>query len=70
MWEKDGQKNYTTEVIVDQIILLGNSSGSGAPNSTHKQGATSRASHPKPIPESQQEIDLDSLDSISDDLPF
>jgi single-strand DNA-binding protein len=28
-WEKDGQKHYSTEILVDQVVLLGKSNGNG-----------------------------------------
>lgn len=71
--DKDGQKRYTTEVVADEVILLGGRGGdapeefsSGQPASMPR-GATQRASRPQSQPESSPGFDQSIGD---DDVPF
>jgi len=52
-WEdKDGQKRYTTEVVVDDLILLGGrgDSGGGAPDFDQQQSRPVSMPRPRPQP--------------------
>lgn len=58
-WEKDGQKRYMTEVVADNITMLGSKgeSGGGKPSSApENQGQPAEASDP--------------VEDEDDDLPF
>lgn len=61
-WEKDGVTRYTTEIIADQLTMLG-SKGSGSNSSS--QPSTSQ-SESKPAAGTQSSF----MDSSTDDLPF
>jgi single-strand DNA-binding protein len=59
--DKDGQKRYTTEIIADNLVMLGKATGDRAESKPTKGGATGtnqtyQASSTPPLPE--------------DDLPF
>jgi len=38
-WEKDGVTRYTTEIIADQMQMLGSREGGGSPNASYDGGA-------------------------------
>ena len=56
-WEKDGVKRYTTEIIIDDMMMLGGK-GEGQQQAPHQQ---------KPQAAAQPAPDYDSFD---DDIPF
>ena len=58
-WEQDGQKKYMTEVVADNITMLGSKSESDGGKSS---GAPENQGEPKEPPES--------IDDDDDDLPF
>ncbi|MEQ9402266.1 MAG: single-stranded DNA-binding protein [Cyclobacteriaceae bacterium] len=62
-WEKDGVTRYTTEVVGDNMTMLGggNNSGGGAPQeSSYQQPQQDQAPSSAPAP----------VDDATDDLPF
>lgn len=59
-WEKDGVKRYTTEIIVNQMTMLG-SPGDGGQQASRP--APQQQSRPAPQQSGQQ-------DSFDDDAPF
>src|SRR6185436_7652750 len=75
-WEdKDGNKRYTTEVVADNLILLGGGGRGGETSSPDDEGARSyaprsagpRASSPAP---SGSSPDMASQEITDDDVPF
>ena len=60
-YEKDGQKHYSTEVVVDKLQLLGGNrdGGDGAQQRTEQQAAAARSGPPQ-----RKQEDFD------DDIPF
>jgi single-strand DNA-binding protein len=72
--DKDGQKKYTTEVVVDEIILLGGRGEGGGTDEAGWGEATQRGSAPaskpqppKPAP-GPSEPEMPPMDN--DDVPF
>lgn len=70
--DKDGKDNYTTEIVADQMQLLGGrdggqaeADGEGAAPATGAQGASGRR---KPQPESTRAAT--GFDDMDDDVPF
>lgn len=62
MWEKDGEKRYTTEIRANQLTMLGGKEDGG------QAGAAARpAQAARPATQQQQAPDQDSFD---DDIPF
>jgi single-strand DNA-binding protein len=59
-WEKDGVTRYTTEVIGDNMTLIGSKPGGGGGN--YERTATASASSPSD--------DFKPQDNVTDDLPF
>ncbi|MCX7602894.1 MAG: single-stranded DNA-binding protein, partial [Bryobacteraceae bacterium] len=65
--DRDGQKRYITEVVADEVFLLGSRGEGGAESS---EGSSRAAGAPKPRPEpSAEEPDL-SGSITDDDVPF
>jgi single-strand DNA-binding protein len=62
--DKDGNKRYTTEIIADNMVMLGSrrDSGEGGYNGPQKSE--------KPAPQSQQDAPVDLGAETADDLPF
>ena len=58
MWEKEGVKHYTTEIFMDDLVMLGSKDGNQQPNHQHQAPASNA-----------QESNL-GPDPGSDDLPF
>ena len=59
-WEKDGVTRYTTEVIGDNMTLIGSKQGGG--NSNYERPATAQSAVPAD--------DFKPQDNATDDLPF
>ncbi len=59
--DQNGNKRYTTEVLVDNMTLLGRPDGGGA---------SSAPSAPAAAPKNQVNEPSASMDDIDDDLPF
>ena len=63
-YEKDGQKRYATEIVADDITLLGRSSDNSG-------GAAAPAASAYPELEDDFPLDIsDTLDPMADDFPF
>ena len=63
-YEKDGQKRYATEIVADDITLLGRSSDNSG-------GAAAPAASAYPELEDTFPLDIsDTLDPMADDFPF
>jgi single stranded DNA-binding protein (ssb) len=61
-WEKDGITRYTTEIIAENIELLGR-----RPEGAHSEGANVQSAPQKPAPSSKADSDTE---NNTDDLPF
>jgi single-strand DNA-binding protein len=61
-WEKDGVTRYTTEVIADNMTMLGSRSGGGG-NSSGEMGS-------RPAERASSESYSTPADNSTDDLPF
>ena len=71
-WEDNGQKRYSTEVVADQMIMLGSASGGGG-----SQGIPSPSDSDFSAPPTANKIDMNQgqnqtpmADDGDDDLPF
>jgi len=69
--DKDGVEKYTTEIIADQMQLLGSREGMGGPadegsERPARSAAPSRPSAPKPAPKPSST----GFDDMDDDIPF
>ena len=72
-WEKDGQKHYTTEIIANEMKMLGSRPGGGTPNyDASEEGGMSRApakaaavAGGKPAAKT-----AGSITDMDDDIPF
>lgn len=60
-WEKDGQKQYTTEIVASSLQMLG-SKGDG--ERTEQSASAPKPAPPKPAPAPQ------SFEDFEDDIPF
>ena len=60
-WEKDGQKQYTTEIVASSLQMLG-SKGDGE--------RTEQSAAPKPAPPPKPATATQSFEDFDDDLPF
>lgn len=61
MWEKDGHKNYTTEIVANEMTFLGGKSDDGQQQSSHPQ---------QPNNQSSAGYDIPNTNFNDDDLPF
>lgn len=61
-WEKDGVTRYTTEIVADQMQMLGQGSAS------NRDGSTGSASQSTARPNEQN--DAGGFDDIDQDIPF
>jgi len=61
-WEKDGIARYTTEIVAENIELLGR-----RPESTHSEGTTAQSTQQKAEPSSTVDSNTEGQ---TDDLPF
>jgi len=79
-WEKDGVTRYTTEIIADQMQMLGSREGGGntyevmdedqsAP-SAPRQSASSESSAPRQTPAAKPAAGGSGFDDFEDDIPF
>jgi len=74
-WQgQDGQDRYTTEIVADQMQMLGNREGTGDPNMRGSSGADFNAPPPQrppqpraPAPQVSAPANLDDMD---DEIPF
>lgn len=74
--DKDGRKVYTTEVVADDVILLGGRGGDASVPDEHNQTVStprsSNRSRPAPAqaPAQAQEASLEGYSATDDDVPF
>lgn len=69
-WEKDGVTRYTTEVIVNEMTMLGGKS-SGSSNFEVVEKSTASAEHSSAVPASKAVAPAKSnFDNFDDDIPF
>ncbi|MBZ5581350.1 MAG: single-stranded DNA-binding protein [Acidobacteriia bacterium] len=69
--DKEGQKRYVTEVVCDDLLLLGSSRGEGAPEYAQAQPASAPRSAPRSQPAAPSAPAEDFNQAISDDdVPF
>lgn len=67
-WEKDGVTRYTTEIIVNEMTMLGGKSTGGSFEVVENQSAPERSKAPvaaKAAPAAKS-----SIDNFDDDIPF
>ena len=71
-WEdKDGNKRYSTEVVADNLILLGGRGGDAPPiDDESSRMSAPRAAGPRPVTPSSPGPDLSSQEITDDDVPF
>ena len=78
-WEKDGVTRYTTEIIADQMQMLGSREGCGntyevmdedqSMPSSPSQGSSNQSSAPRQAPAAKP-AGGSSFDDFEDDIPF
>lgn len=61
--DKDGNVRYTTEIIIDEMVMLDTRSGAGEPSRPEAGQAT-------PQPSTNQQEQLIQKDDWDDDIPF
>ncbi|HSH71826.1 MAG TPA: single-stranded DNA-binding protein [Methylophilaceae bacterium] len=79
-WEKDGVTRYTTEIIADQMQMLGSREGGGntyevmdedqSMPSSPNQGSSSQPSAPRQTPAAKPASGGSGFDDFEDDIPF
>lgn len=73
MWEKDGHKNYTTEIIASQMTMLGSKGDtahmSGSPSQSTANSVAEKPSSGESVPPPPA-FDVPNTDFEEDDLPF
>ena len=69
--DKDGKKVYATEVVADDVILLGGRGGAeaGTPDEQHSQAAPAPRATPRPAARAPEEPPPD-FGATDDDVPF
>lgn len=66
-WEgTDGKKNYRTEIVADNMIMLGRAGVGGATPSSSPQAAPAQMGSDQPAPKN----DVPDIQIDSDDIPF
>ena len=65
-WEKEGITRYTTEVVADNMTMLGSRGGSGGGGGGYSSGNSSSGSNERAATESYSTP----ADNSTDDLPF
>jgi len=70
--DKEGQTRYTTEIIANEVILLGGRGGSGEGGFSPARAGAAAASGKKEGKEGKESFDdfPEALDNEDDDLPF
>ena len=61
--DRDGNDRWTTEIIADEMQMLGGRGGGSAPMGSASMGSGQRSSQPSPAPQSGP-------DDFDDDIPF
>ncbi len=61
--DKEGQDRYTTEIVADQMTMLGGGSGGGGNYSSNQSSASSSSSSMKPTPVTEDT-------PFDDEIPF
>jgi single-strand DNA-binding protein len=67
--DKDGKKVYTTEVVADDVILLGGRGAEAGGDDSHSQAAPAPRGSQRPASKATQEPASD-FDATDDDVPF
>ncbi len=70
--DKDGKKNYITEVVADNVILLGGRGADAAMASegSHQSAPRAAARNPQPAPRPQPPEEAPDTIAADDDVPF
>jgi len=69
--DKDGKKVYVTEVVADDVILLGGKEGAGIPEPGGPTARAASSGRGRPVPTAPEEDPFASEMGISDDdVPF
>ena len=69
--DKDGKKQYMTEVVADEVILLGGRGGDGGGQEAGPQPVSMPRSAPRPQPAAQAGNEMGADQGITDDdVPF
>lgn len=66
--DKDGNKRYTTEVVADEVILVGGGRSEGGEEAGPRMASAPRGSRPQPMPSSGPADDFGGISD--DDVPF
>jgi single-strand DNA-binding protein len=70
--DKDGQKRYTTEVVCDDLVLLGGRGGDAPPSDYSQPVSMPRSAQQRPQPASSSPAPADDFSQgiTDDDVPF
>jgi single-strand DNA-binding protein len=68
--DKDGQKRYTTEVVCDDLVLLGGRGDAPGPNDYSQPVSMPRSAQQRPQPTPHAPTDDFSQGITDDDVPF
>ena len=66
-WEKEGVTRYTTEVVADNMTMLGGRSGNEGMGDSGYSGASANTESTTPVQNSTESVATEGMD---DDLPF
>ncbi|MBI3222332.1 MAG: single-stranded DNA-binding protein [Nitrosomonadales bacterium] len=70
-WQtKEGQDRYTTEIIVNEMTMLGGKSGGGSFEVVESQGAPARSAAPAAAKPASGSAPARNFDNFDDDIPF
>lgn len=70
-WEKDGVKRYTTEIVANQMQMLGSRQGmGGAGREAHEGGESAGGSRPAASKPAAKAGTGGKFDDFEDDIPF
>lgn len=67
-YDKDGEKRYATEIVADQMQMLGGRDDDGGQRQTSQQRPAAQRQNPRPA--APQPSSAGSLADMDDDIPF
>ena len=72
MWEKEGQKHYTTEIVADEMQMLDSRGGGGGAMPSTGGGSTTSNQPQSSQPQSSKSQDFGPppVEDFDDDIPF
>jgi single-strand DNA-binding protein len=68
--DKEGQERYSTEIVVDQMQMLGSRQGMGAPSATDDGGASRAPAPRQSAPRPATKEPAGNIADMDEDVPF